>query len=102
MFLRLPHELGTLFEDWLNQYFPLKAKHVMSLIQQSRSGKNYQSAFGKRMRGEGVFADLLATRFKLACKKYKLTGEKLNLNTELFHAPIDWRLDHSKQRGLFE
>jgi len=66
-----------LFEQWLQQYFPLKANHVMSIVRQSRGGKTYQSGFGQRMRGEGVFADLLATRFKLSCQKLGMSGEWL-------------------------
>jgi DNA repair photolyase len=42
----------------------------MSTIQQLRGGKDYDSAFGKRMRGEGVYADLLERRFALALKRY--------------------------------
>lgn len=102
VFLRLPYELTTLFTDWLQQHYPLKAQHVLSLIQQSRGGKTYQSDFGKRMRGEGVFADLLANRFKLACKKYGFSSERLDLNTQLFAPPVAWRLTSSRQGRLFE
>ncbi|MEO6264486.1 MAG: radical SAM protein, partial [Luteimonas sp.] len=46
--------------------FPDRAKHVMSVIQQMRGGKDYDSTFGKRMRGEGPFAELIAQRFAKA------------------------------------
>ncbi|MFQ6333618.1 PA0069 family radical SAM protein [Methylophilus sp. 3sh_L] len=91
VFLRLPHELSDLFQAWLQQYFPLKADHVMSIIKQSRGGKTYQSGFGQRMRGEGVFADLLAHRFKLTCHKLGLSGERLDLRTDLFSVPGRWQ-----------
>lgn len=91
VFLRLPYELGGLFEEWLQQYFPLKAQHVMSIVMQSRGGKTYQSGFGKRMRGEGVFADLLAHRFKLSCQKLGMSGERLDFPTNLFHVPESWQ-----------
>ncbi|KRG72129.1 PA0069 family radical SAM protein [Pseudoxanthomonas dokdonensis] len=67
--LRLPHEVAPLFRDWLQTHVPERAAHVMSTIQQLRGGRDYQSAFGKRMRGEGVYADLLANRFALARKR---------------------------------
>jgi DNA repair photolyase len=67
--LRLPHEVAPLFRDWLQAHVPDRAAHVMSAIRQQRGGKDYDSAFGKRMRGEGVFADLLARRFELAKKR---------------------------------
>ena len=67
--LRLPHEVSPLFQRWLAEHFPDRAAHVMSLIRQSRGGADYDSRFGIRMRGEGVFAELLAQRFRLACKR---------------------------------
>lgn len=70
--LRLPLEIAELFEQWLQAHFPERAVHVMSLIRQSRGGKNYDSRFGSRMRGEGPFADLLAQRFRLASRKLGL------------------------------
>ncbi|WP_228518653.1 PA0069 family radical SAM protein [Methylophilus sp. 13] len=90
VFLRLPHELSDLFQEWLQQYFPLKAQHVMSIVRQSRGGKDYQSGFGQRMRGEGIFADLLAHRFKLSCQKLGMSGERLDLRTDLFSADPSW------------
>lgn len=70
--LRLPLEIAELFEEWLQAHFPERAAHVMSLIRQSRGGKDYDSRFGARMRGEGAFADLLAQRFALARKRLGL------------------------------
>lgn len=91
VFLRLPHELSDLFQEWLQQYFPLKAQHVMSIIRQSRGGKDYQSEFGQRMRGEGIFADLLAHRFKLSCHKLGMSGERTGFCTDLFSVPAAWQ-----------
>ena len=64
--LRLPHELKQIWREWLELHYPERAAHVMSLMQQMHGGKDYQSAFGLRMRGQGPFADLLANRFKKA------------------------------------
>lgn len=72
VFIRLPHEVKDLFKEWLAQHFPDRAEHVMSIIRQMRGGKEYDSTFGTRMRGEGEYANLLAIRFQLACKRYKL------------------------------
>jgi DNA repair photolyase len=102
VFLRLPHELSDLFQAWLQQYFPLKASHVMSLVRQSRGGKDYQSDFGQRMRGEGVFADLLANRFRLNCQKLGMSGERLGFHTDLFKVPDAWRVSlNNSQLALF-
>lgn len=61
--LRLPHELKEVWREWLELHYPQRAAHVMSLIRQMRGGKDYDSAFGARMRGQGPFAELIATRF---------------------------------------
>lgn len=70
--IRLPYEVKDLFKQWLKVHFPDRAEHVMSLIRQMRGGKEYDATFGKRRRGEGEFATLLAHRFKLACKRFNL------------------------------
>jgi DNA repair photolyase len=60
--LRLPHEVKDLFREWLEEHEPTKAGHVMQRIRDSRGGKDYDAEFGARMRGTGIFADLLAQR----------------------------------------
>lgn len=67
--LRLPHELKEVWREWLAMHYPERAAHVMSLVQQMRGGKDYDSAYGTRMRGEGPFADLIAMRFAKAYKR---------------------------------
>ena len=71
--VRLPHELKGLFREWLNVHVPDRAAHVMSLIQQMNGGKDYDSDFRTRMRGQGVFAQLLRKRFEVASRKHGLT-----------------------------
>src|SRR5690606_13287061 len=67
--LRLPHELKEVWREWLEQHYPARAAHVMSLVAQMRGGRDYDSAFGTRMRGEGPFAQLLAARFARARRR---------------------------------
>jgi DNA repair photolyase len=85
--LRLPLEVAPLFEEWLKQYFPLKAEHVMSIVKQSRGGKAYNSAFFERQKGTGLFADMIAQRFKLATKRLGLNLERPAMNTTSFCPP---------------
>ena len=88
IFLRLPHEVAALFRDWLQVHYPDRAAHVMSLVQQSRSGQDNSAEFGKRMRGEGAIADLLSRRFRLACRRHGLNqGEVTPLDTSKFRPP---------------
>lgn len=72
MLLRLPREVGPLFEQWLAAHYPQRANHVMSLIRQVRGGEIYDSRFGHRFRGEGPFAELLAKRFEVAMRRLGL------------------------------
>lgn len=87
--LRLPGEVRELFRDWLAQHYPLRAGHVMSLVQQVRGGRDNDPAFGSRMRGQGLFADLIAKRFELACKRLGLNQDRaLRLDTTRFRPPL--------------
>ncbi len=68
--LRLPYELKALFREWLALHVPQRAAHVMSLVQQMHGGRDYDSDFTTRMRGQGVFAELIRRRFDVACRKH--------------------------------
>jgi DNA repair photolyase len=87
--LRLPHEVKVLFREWLDEHYPDRAKHVMSLINQARGGKDYDAEFGKRMRGTGAYAGLLRTRFELARRKlgFNEAHARHELVTHLFRPP---------------
>jgi len=87
--LRLPLEIAGLFEEWLNTHYPGKARHVMSLIRQSRGGKAYQAEWGTRMRGTGAYAELLRARFEKAIHRLGLDQrrEAWRLDCSRFQAP---------------
>ena len=86
--LRLPLEVKDLFQAWLAEHYPLRAKRVMSAIRNTRDGKAYDSAWGTRMRGAGPFAKLLAARFAAACRRHGLEDAQLpQLRTDLFVPP---------------
>lgn len=61
--LRLPWEVNPLFQQWLQAHFPDRAQRVLNRIRDMRGGKDYEADFGKRMKGEGVWADLIRQRF---------------------------------------
>lgn len=84
--LRLPHELKDLWREWLELHYPDRAAHVMSLIRQMRGGKDYDSRFGTRMRGEGPFAQLIQQRFRKAHARLGFGGLP-SLETRHFTAP---------------
>ncbi|HJU25293.1 MAG TPA: PA0069 family radical SAM protein [Rhodanobacteraceae bacterium] len=86
--LRLPHELKQLFREWLAAHVPQRADHVMSLVQQMNRGRDYDPDFRTRMRGQGVFAQLLARRFEVACSKYGFARRGgVRLDTSCFIPP---------------
>lgn len=82
--LRLPHGLGPLFEEWLSRQFPDRKDKVLGRIKQLRGGKINDPRFGKRMKGEGVFADLIKDVFTLTCRKEGILGRKPTLSAAAF------------------
>lgn len=85
--LRLPLEVADLFGEWLRQYYPLKAEHVMNRVRDSRGGKAYDPTFHQRLRGSGAYAELIAQRFRLICKKLGMDKSLPLLRTDLFRKP---------------
>jgi DNA repair photolyase len=85
--VRLPNEIRELFQDWLQQHEPLKAQRVMNAIRALRGGRDYDSAFFRRQRGTGVFADLIRKRFESVCGRLGLNKDREILNTDLFKPP---------------
>jgi DNA repair photolyase len=86
--LRLPHEVKDLFKDWLARHYPLKAAHVMARVRDLRGGKENDPRFGTRMQGEGCYADLVAQRFEVACKRLGLNASgRGRLDTSRFRVP---------------
>jgi len=86
--LRLPLEIKALFADWLQTHVPGKAKHVLNLVRETRGGKLYESGFGKRMVGQGPYADLLKARFAKACRRQGLNEPRFELDTSQFEPPM--------------
>jgi len=86
--LRLPLEVAELFQEWLAQHHSLKAAHVMNLITQMRGGKVYDSDFRTRMKGTGVYAQLIEQRFRRACAKAGLNQTRHVLDTTHFSRPL--------------
>jgi DNA repair photolyase len=78
--LRMPWEVSPLFQQWLHAHFPDRAQRVLNRIRDMRGGKEYDSDFGKRMTGEGVWADLIRQRFTKAVKRLGLEGRMSRFN----------------------
>ncbi len=86
--LRLPYELKDLFKDWLERHYPLKATRILSVIRHMRGGHDNDARFGTRMRGEGIYAELQAQRFRIASQRFGFSQRGLDaLDTTCFKPP---------------
>jgi DNA repair photolyase len=100
--LRLPNEVRPLFREWLAEHQPQRADHVISIIRQSRGGRENDPNFGSRMTGSGNFVELIGKRFDLACRRLGLNSEenhmasRRGLDCSLFRPP-----QAGGQMGLF-
>jgi DNA repair photolyase len=89
--LRMPWEVSPLFQQWLHAHFPDRAQRVLNRIKDMRGGKEYDSEFGKRMTGEGIWADLIRQRFTKAVKRLGMEGRMsrfFTTDTSQFHRPL--------------
>jgi DNA repair photolyase len=87
--LRLPWEVKDIFRAWLEERFPLKAAHVMSRVHEMRNGRDNDPNFGSRMKGQGLFAELLRQRFDKACSRLGLNRREssFDLDCSQFRPP---------------
>jgi DNA repair photolyase len=86
--LRLPREVAPLFRAFLDAHYPLRAAHVMSLVQQVRGGRDNDPRFGARMRGSGELAALIERRFGVAARRLGLDRDRAPLDTSRFRPPV--------------
>ena len=82
--VRLPWEVAPLFKAWLDAHFPDRASKVMAIIASIRDGRENDPGFFTRMRGSGPWAELLRTRFQIACRKHGMNVERIALRSDLF------------------
>lgn len=87
--LRLPLELKEGFTAWLDAHLPDRAARVLGRLRDCRGGSLYVSGFGERMRGTGGYAELLAQRFALACRRLGLASGRgaATLDCSQFRVP---------------
>ncbi len=86
--MRLPWELNALFQEWLAQHYPDRAARVMARIREMRGGKDYDAAFATRMKGSGVWADLIAQRFQKTCARLGLNRQRVEMDETLFRPAL--------------
>jgi DNA repair photolyase len=82
--LRLPWEVAPMFRQWLDLHYPERAARVMARVQDMRGGKDYDSDFATRMKGSGIWADLLRQRFTQACNRLGFNRDRTPLDLGQF------------------
>lgn len=95
--LRLPLEVSPLFQEWLKEHFPMRSERIMARLREMHDGKDYSAEWGRRMRGEGHYASMIASRFKIAMRRAGLTSDLPALSKDRFQVP----LAHGAQMALF-
>jgi len=85
--LRLPLEVSQLFREWLVTHYPDRAGRVMARVREMHGGKDYSADWGRRMRGSGTYAQMIAQRFDLAAKRLGLDRAQPKLRCDLFKPP---------------
>ena len=86
--LRLPLEVSPLFREWLAAHFPDRAGRVMNRLREMHDGKDYSADWHLRMRGQGVYARMIARRFDLAARRLGLDAAQPDLRCDLFEVPL--------------
>ncbi|MYK32809.1 MAG: PA0069 family radical SAM protein [Boseongicola sp. SB0670_bin_30] len=86
--LRLPLEVSPLFQEWLAEHFPDRAQRVMGRVRELHNGRVYDPEWGRRMTGQGVFADMIANRFSISARRLGLETKLPPLRTDLFKRPV--------------
>ncbi len=85
--LRLPKPVDALFEAWLAEHFPERQARILGRIRECRDGRISDSRFGRRMRGEGVYAEQIKVLFQTAARRCGLDRPLPPLNTAAFRRP---------------
>lgn len=85
--VRLNDAVETIFKDWLEKNFPDRFQKVCNLIAGCHGGAMHDSQWGRRMRGDGNVAELIATQFRIQTRKLGLNEKRIQLDTSRFGRP---------------
>jgi len=99
--LRLPWEVNPIFQNWLAQHVPERAARIMARVREMRGGKDNDARFGTRLKGEGVWAELLRQRLQKACARLGLGRNRIELDLTQFRPPAAAETPEDRQASLF-
>jgi DNA repair photolyase len=89
MMIRLPHQVKTVFLDWLRTHLPDRAARIEGLIRQLHGGRLYDARFGVRSRGRGPVAEQIASTFKVFAARHGLNRPLPRPSSAAFRRPAD-------------
>ena len=87
--IRLPHSVKEIFTDWITKEYPDRAEKVLNRIREVHGGKLYDHTYGRRLTGEGVWADAISNVFESSCRMYGLNEDRLKLDKGIFRRDND-------------
>jgi len=85
--LRLPLAVAPIFVQWLERTIPEKKDKILERLRAMRGGRLNDARFGKRMRGEGIFAEQISQMFEVACRRVGFPEDSPELSTTAFQRP---------------
>ncbi|MBU1440151.1 MAG: PA0069 family radical SAM protein [Gammaproteobacteria bacterium] len=85
--IRLPWEVAPLFKEWLELHYPQRAARIMARIREMRGGKDYDADFATRMKGSGLWAELIRQRFEKATNRIGFNRQRTELDLSAFRPP---------------
>ncbi len=85
--LRLPWEVEPLFRQWLDLHAPERARRVLARVREMRDGRAYEADYATRMKGHGVWADLVRQRFERTCARLGYGQQATALDMGRFRPP---------------
>ncbi|MDP1954515.1 MAG: PA0069 family radical SAM protein [Polaromonas sp.] len=83
--IRLPWEVAPLFKQWLSLHYPQRAERIMARIHEMHGGQDYNSDFAARMKGSGLWADLIKQRFEKTCHRLGFNRQRVELDLSQFN-----------------
>jgi DNA repair photolyase len=87
VFLRLPGPVANVFEQRVREALPLRAERILARVREARGGKLYDSRWGKRQQGEGVYAEQARAVFDATCRRLGLNARERASRGRTFARP---------------
>jgi DNA repair photolyase len=90
--LRLPGEVEQVFTNWLEEAFPLRKDKVLHQVASIHGGRIQDQKTGRRMRGEGAFAESIRQQVQLARNKFSLNNKFPKMNCDIFDPKVNGQI----------